>query len=212
MAHDVVERYGATPYAFRFSTRSRGGADLDSKESASSPLYHLGGRVETLEEVEARNDPKDGDFYVRNPNAWRKAPSEYGADAWVRVSRHSYGWFKLAEHPRHEVEHLMTGGTPEREAWKVTLDRLDGLVEKLAAGDLTAVVISVTVYWNDEVVGDTVLGGIETDEYVDEAATVRLAEEHDLIDEALGYAKKKIERACKTAMLADRPEGATNAA
>ncbi len=160
---------------------------------------------------QARNDPKGGDFYVRNPNVWRKYPSEYGADAWVRENRGSYGWFKLAEHPRHEVEHLMTGGTPEREAWKVTLDRLDGLVEKLAVGSLTAVVISVTVYWNDEVVGDTVLGGIETDEYVDEAATVRLAEEHDLIDEALGYAKKKIEQACKAAMLADRPDGATNA-
>jgi hypothetical protein len=106
----------------------------------------------------------------------------------------------------------MTGGTPEREAWKVTLDRLGELVEKVAKGDLFAVVISVTVYWNDEVVGDTVLGGIEADEYVDEAAMVQLANEHDLIDEALGYAKKKIEQACKAAMLADRPDGATNAA
>jgi hypothetical protein len=162
--------------------------------------------------TQARNDPKGGDFYVRNPQAWMKRDTGNGTDSWVRVGAYNnYGWFKLAEHPRHEVEHLMTGGTPEREAWKVTLDRLDGLVEKLAAGDLTAVVISVTVYWNDEVVGDTVLGGIETDEYVDEAATVRLAEEHDLIDEALGYAKKKIEQACKTAMLANRPDGATNA-
>jgi hypothetical protein len=59
MAHQVVERYGATPYGFRFSTRSRGDADLDSKRSAESPFYHLGGKIETLKEVEARNDPKE---------------------------------------------------------------------------------------------------------------------------------------------------------
>ena len=160
-----------------------------------------------------RNDPKGGDFYVRNPNVWRKEAMGNGTPSWLRVTTSSYGWFKLAEHPRHEVEYLMREkGLDERSAWKVTLDRLDGLVEKLAAGDLTAVVISVTVYWNDEVVGDTVLGGIETDEYVDDDDVVRLAEEHDLIGEALGYAQKKIEQACKTAMLADRPDGATNAA
>lgn len=82
MAHDVVERYGATPYAFRFSTRSLADKDLDSKESAQSPLYHLGGRIETLAEVEARNDPKEEilrsnmrcsgyDKIVINDNSWR---------------------------------------------------------------------------------------------------------------------------------------------
>lgn len=82
MAHDVVERYGATPYGFQFSTRSRGDADLDSKQSAQSPFYHLGGKIETLAEVEARNDPKedilrsnmrinDYDRIVINDNSWR---------------------------------------------------------------------------------------------------------------------------------------------
>lgn len=59
MAHDVTERYGATPYGFQFSTRSRGDADFDSKRSGESPMYYLGGRIETLAEVEARNDPKE---------------------------------------------------------------------------------------------------------------------------------------------------------
>jgi len=59
MAHDITERYGATPYGFRFSTRSRGDDDLDSKQSSQSPFYHLGGKIETLAEVEARNDPKE---------------------------------------------------------------------------------------------------------------------------------------------------------
>jgi hypothetical protein len=82
MAHDVIERYGATPYGFQFSTRSRGDDDLDSKRSAESPFYHLGGKIESLAEVEARNDPKeeilrsnmrenDYDRVVINDNSWR---------------------------------------------------------------------------------------------------------------------------------------------
>jgi hypothetical protein len=82
MADEIGERYGATPYGFRFSTRSRGPDDLDSKESASSAFYWLGGKVETLAEVEARNDPSErillGNMringwarVVTNTNSWR---------------------------------------------------------------------------------------------------------------------------------------------
>lgn len=82
MAHGIEERYGAVPYGFRFSTRTRGDGDLDSAESAKSPFYHLGGKVETLAEVEARNDPKEKilrlnmhsngyDKIVVNDNSWR---------------------------------------------------------------------------------------------------------------------------------------------
>ncbi len=82
LAHGVKERYGATPYGFSFSTRARGSDDLDSKEVARSAMYYLGGKVETLEEVEARNDPKEailrsnmrGNGYARiivNDNSWR---------------------------------------------------------------------------------------------------------------------------------------------
>ena len=59
MATDIKERYGARPYGFRFSTRGRGPDDLDSREIASSPMHYIGGKVETLAEVEARNDPKE---------------------------------------------------------------------------------------------------------------------------------------------------------
>lgn len=82
MAHGINERYGATPYAFRFSTMGRGARDLNSKEIATSPLYYLGGRIETLAEVEARNDPKEeilrsnmrGNGWhkiIVNDNSWR---------------------------------------------------------------------------------------------------------------------------------------------
>ena len=57
MSADIVERHGARPYAFKFTTRSRGPDDLDSKVTASSGYYYLGGKVETRDEIEARNLP-----------------------------------------------------------------------------------------------------------------------------------------------------------
>ena len=55
----VTERYGATPYGFKFLTKSRGDDDLDSSVSAKSCMYYLSGKVETLEEVKARATDRD---------------------------------------------------------------------------------------------------------------------------------------------------------
>lgn len=59
MAKGIKERHGATPYGFYFSTRERKENELDSKVVKTSPMHYLGGKVETLEEVKARNDPKE---------------------------------------------------------------------------------------------------------------------------------------------------------
>ena len=82
MAREIKERYGAVPYGFRFTTRSRGDDDLDSKVADKSPFYYLGGKVETLAEVEARNAPDEAilrsnmrsngyDRIIVNTNSWR---------------------------------------------------------------------------------------------------------------------------------------------
>ena len=82
MAHDIVERHGATPYGFYFTTRERGPDNLDSKQTESSEMYYLGGKVETLAEVEARATKADeillsnmrNNGYARiitNTNSWR---------------------------------------------------------------------------------------------------------------------------------------------
>lgn len=82
LAHGIVERYGATPYAFYFTTRGRGPADLDSKEIARSPTYYLGGKVETLAEIKTRNSLDDQilisnmesngcPVVIVNTNSWR---------------------------------------------------------------------------------------------------------------------------------------------
>lgn len=59
MARGIVERHGSKPYGFFFTTRGRGPSDFDSREIARSPMHFLGGTVETLDQVAARNDPKE---------------------------------------------------------------------------------------------------------------------------------------------------------
>jgi hypothetical protein len=82
MAKSIKERHGATPFGFRFITRTRSDEDLDSKVSDKSHMYYLGGTVLTLQDVIDRNDPKDsilisnmrGNGYARiieNTNSWR---------------------------------------------------------------------------------------------------------------------------------------------
>lgn len=82
MARTVLERYNATPYGFRFSTRGRSETDLDSKEVARSNFYWLGGTVEILAQVKARATEKDQilvsnmecngwDRIITNNNSWK---------------------------------------------------------------------------------------------------------------------------------------------
>lgn len=80
-AGHIKERYGATPYGFRFTTRARGDNDLDSKVVATSCMYYLGGKVETLEEIEARADPKES--ILR---------SNMRCNNWPRVWTSTSGW------------------------------------------------------------------------------------------------------------------------
>jgi len=59
MAASIKERYGATPYGFRFSTRERRDDELDSRQVAQSGMYFLGGKIMSLAELERLNDPHD---------------------------------------------------------------------------------------------------------------------------------------------------------
>lgn len=82
MARKVSERYGAKPYGFQFSTCTREADDLDSHVSATSPMYYIGGKIETLAEVKTRALPEERilrtnmecngwDRVIVNDNSWR---------------------------------------------------------------------------------------------------------------------------------------------
>jgi len=82
IAKEILERHGAVPYGFFFTTRSRAADDFDSKESARSGTYFLGGIVETVSEIAARGDPNDHilllnmkgnnwDKVITNNNSWQ---------------------------------------------------------------------------------------------------------------------------------------------
>src|SRR5215469_2666745 len=59
MAKGVKLRYGARPFGFQFSTRTRSEQDFDSRQSKQSPMYYLNGIVETLDDVKRRNSPDE---------------------------------------------------------------------------------------------------------------------------------------------------------
>ena len=59
MAKSISERYNATPYAFQFLTKSRGEQDLDSKVVKRSEVFFVHCKVQTLEQLVWRDDPKE---------------------------------------------------------------------------------------------------------------------------------------------------------
>jgi hypothetical protein len=85
MAASISERYGATPYGFRFSTRSRGEDDLDSKVSDTSPMYYLNCEAVTLDEIKSRNDPKDS-ILIGNMecNDWNTVVQSINGCGWTQ--------------------------------------------------------------------------------------------------------------------------------
>lgn len=59
MARTIKERHGATPYGFRFVTRTRGDNDLNSKVSETSGIYYLGGTIRHRDFVILENKPEE---------------------------------------------------------------------------------------------------------------------------------------------------------
>lgn len=85
MSKDIVERHGAVPYCFYFTTRSRGKHDFDSKLIKRSNNYYINCRIITLDELKKLNDPKDS-ILIRNMeiNKYDKIVQTIGGWKWTQ--------------------------------------------------------------------------------------------------------------------------------
>lgn len=91
LAGEIIERHGAKPYGFYFSTvlvaapvpDGEGGTlNVEPREIEKSGTYFIGGKLMTFDEVEQRADPRDrilldnmrfNEFkiVIQNDNSWR---------------------------------------------------------------------------------------------------------------------------------------------
>jgi hypothetical protein len=85
MAKEIHQRYNATPYGFKFSTRERGENDLDSKVSATSNMYYLGGEVYTVKQLKELNDPNNK-ILIENMecNGWERCIINTNSWKWTQ--------------------------------------------------------------------------------------------------------------------------------
>lgn len=65
MAESIQERHGATPFGFRFLTKTREGDEWNVKITKNSGIYYLGGVVKTLEDIEKENK-KENEILLSN--------------------------------------------------------------------------------------------------------------------------------------------------
>jgi hypothetical protein len=82
MSRKIKERHGALPYGFYFHTEEQKDGEWGVKTTKTSGTYFLGGKVKTVADVKAENDPKNEilirnmeyngyDRIVVNDNSWR---------------------------------------------------------------------------------------------------------------------------------------------
>ena len=88
MLPDIEERYGARPYGFQFSTKKRGWRDFEPREIKRSGMYYVNCRVQTLEEIESRSDPKESTLLANMKcNGWNKVVSAKEGWSWTQPLR-----------------------------------------------------------------------------------------------------------------------------
>ena len=124
LAETVRERYNARPYGFRFETRivadpvpdGRGGTlAVQPRTIKTSGMYHLGGTLLTLREVEARDREdervlrsnmrnNDSPIVVVNKNSWRSTTPFNEGDVIVGPSGEVTEWGNAPAHVTYRRE------------------------------------------------------------------------------------------------------------
>lgn len=85
MADQIVERHGAVPFGFRFTTRARTDNELDSRVVEAGPMHYLNCRVRTLADLEAEANP-DNSTLITNmrTNRWDKVVQTVKGWRWTQ--------------------------------------------------------------------------------------------------------------------------------
>jgi len=97
MSKSIIERHNATPYGFQFVTRERSEEESDSRQTAKSGIYYLGGKIMTLDDVK-RSMPDEGILIsnmecnnwgriIVNTNSWRICKPLYEDDQVIDENR-----------------------------------------------------------------------------------------------------------------------------
>jgi len=82
LSNGIEQRYGAVPYGFRFTTRSRADDEFEPRETVRSPLYYLPHcKLETIDEVRKRADPDE-----------RILLSNMESNGWDKIVTTTKGW------------------------------------------------------------------------------------------------------------------------
>lgn len=94
MSREITERYGSKPYGFYFVTKERKDDEWESKVVASSGVYYINGKIETLEELKAKNDPNNR-ILIDNMqmNHWNRVVTTYNPWKWTQ--------------PFHDKDHIV---------------------------------------------------------------------------------------------------------
>lgn len=89
MASDITLPYNQRPYGFHFITRERGENDLDSKVTATSGFYYIGGVVMDADQVKAMIP--DSTILLSNMriNNWDRVIAAGPNRSWVQPLRSS---------------------------------------------------------------------------------------------------------------------------
>ena len=87
MADEIVERHGARPYGFRFTTRARTAEQLDSERIASSGMYYIGGMIETVDDVRANQEGRPALLSNIEANGWDRVVTTTRGYRWTQPLR-----------------------------------------------------------------------------------------------------------------------------
>lgn len=68
MMANIIERHSSKPFGFSFTTKTRNDDDFEPRITNSSKFYHVGGKIQSLAEIKAKEDANDRILIINMEN------------------------------------------------------------------------------------------------------------------------------------------------